>query len=255
MTGWVIAWDEQNPIQHSDGERIAKLRVFPDGRVVALQSVRDPLAEMRIPKDDVTRLVAWLIDEQKATERQMLRFTPEDRIGKVRVPEQVQVDPLLGPHWDQHLGRVAIQRGGKTYDLLQIQSGPEGAAKALQFQKAVASLSNEIEQRLQRLVSLTVAGGDEAVARHAKLADEALRLRHPATSLRVRPETFRGAGFDSDGTRAIYFEFKGDAAFPRGEMTIRVPPSGAPFVDEAAYWTSETEGDCWGRKHEKVPNK
>jgi hypothetical protein len=45
LDSWILAWDEQHCISHSDGVRIARLRVFADGRVVANRRPGEPLIE------------------------------------------------------------------------------------------------------------------------------------------------------------------------------------------------------------------
>jgi hypothetical protein len=64
LEGWVLALDVQNPLRHGDGVRSARLRIFPDGRVLSLPNGRD-LRELKIPTGEVSDLLRWLADDQK----------------------------------------------------------------------------------------------------------------------------------------------------------------------------------------------
>ena len=64
MEGWVLAWDVQVPLRHSGGHRTARLRIFPDGRVLSLPNGRT-LRELKISAGELSELLRWLAEDQK----------------------------------------------------------------------------------------------------------------------------------------------------------------------------------------------
>jgi beta-lactamase regulating signal transducer with metallopeptidase domain len=148
--GWVIAWDVQHAAQHSDGARIARLRVFSDGRVAAWQGLGKPLVEKRIARDEVNALVSWLIDEKGATPRRSLQVI--DDAGKKR---ELFLDPLPTALWDQFGDRVAVKRDGQTYDLVSISPGHDDVLPQIPN-----NLPSDVIDRLQQLIQAAGGGGE-----------------------------------------------------------------------------------------------
>jgi hypothetical protein len=63
----VLAWDVQNPMQHGDGQRSARLRIFPDGRMLVLPNGRN-LRESKIAPEKLAELLTWLVEDRKVPE-------------------------------------------------------------------------------------------------------------------------------------------------------------------------------------------
>jgi hypothetical protein len=246
--GWVVAWDEQHPIQHSSGIRMARLRLFPDGRLLVLQGVLDPIAEARIPTDDVNSLVDWLIDEQAARKRAAFKVKQADGIQT-----EVEWDPLPSALWDQHAERVAVRRKDAVYDLIRF-SPPRDERANDRFgpESQAGPLTDEGRARLLALSALAIAGGPDELKRHVALANQSLHQQVPDTPVEIAPNHLRSAGFDSDGTRALFFEFAKErpgVGFPRGEMAVRISPEDSAYVDRARYWTGESSERAWGLRN------
>jgi beta-lactamase regulating signal transducer with metallopeptidase domain len=181
--GWVVAWDKHNPIQHGDGARIARLRIFPDGRVAVWEGLGKPLAETRIAREEVTELVNWLIDEQHAGARMPMNVVAEDGSKK-----QIFLDPLLGSLWDQEAQRVAAKRGEMIFDLLSVTpERPDRPEPALS--KSAGALDKEVIDRLQQLVNVAAAAVPRAGENPApEKPPEAANVDSPLVSGSVRDE-------------------------------------------------------------------
>ncbi|MDB5384411.1 MAG: hypothetical protein JWM11_57, partial [Planctomycetaceae bacterium] len=241
---WVIAWDDQLPIKQGDHFRFARLRIFPDGRVRALQSLRDPLVETKLSAGEISELVNWLIEAAHATERQPLNIKAEPELNLKN-----RGDPLPASLWNQHGSRISIQREGKVYDLVSIEPPlPDNNGPVSHERFKVA------QDRLKQFVSLAVVGGHAAEDRLIQFANAELKKKYPETPIRLSAENLYSAGHDADGTVAVTFYFSSRETkfnFPTGEITLRIPPGGEAYVDKAAYWTSKAEGQRWGRSLKK----
>jgi hypothetical protein len=64
MEGWVLALDHQVPLRRSGGHRTARLRIFPDGRVLSLPDGRT-LSELKISAEELSDLLRWLAEDQQ----------------------------------------------------------------------------------------------------------------------------------------------------------------------------------------------
>ncbi len=249
MQDWSIAWDSQYPIRNGDHSRVARLRVFADGRVAALQQLRDPLAEIQIPKADAAQLINWLIDDLHATERPALPLTLISKFpsGEVQAGDG---DPLPLSLWDQDGTRITVKRDGKTYDLLSIEphyADRKQPPSHRQFQVA--------RNRLDRLIYLAVLGGTDAQNRAVEFANAELHQRYPKTPIQVGAENIQLVTVDHKGTPMVTFAFSARDAkysFPAGEITLKTPQNEEIFVEHAAYWTGKLEGERWGREVEQT---
>lgn len=61
LEDWSIAWDERHPISHSDGARVARLRLFADGRLVGARSPDQKLFRRRVSPDLAAALISDLV--------------------------------------------------------------------------------------------------------------------------------------------------------------------------------------------------
>jgi protocatechuate 3,4-dioxygenase beta subunit len=245
MQNWSIAWDAQRPIRNGDHSRVAGLRVFADGRVAALQQMRDPLVEIRIPKEDVTQLIDWLIDDLRAIERPPQPLTPLSKTPSGEIQDG-DGDPLPLSLWDQDGSRITVQRNGKTYDLLSIEPRfPE------RNQPESHSRFDVARQRLNRLIHLTILGGADAQNQAIEFANSELHKRYPVTPIQLGAENIHVVKHDDKSVPMVSFSFSArdtKYSFPAGEITLKVPRNGKIYVEHASYWTSKLEGQRWGRE-------
>ena len=178
MTGWVIAWDAQNPMQHGDNSRRAMLRMFADGRVVVIPVAGDPLLRTKIDPKTVQKLVKeW---KAEATERSFDPFLAVKSKGAMLAENYHQFetsmyqavlqfhigDPLPTGLWDQYGERVTICDGGKIYDLLSIEPerleypDPGGT-------RDIAPLTKEMRKELLKLIEQAISE-NKAKEKHKK---------------------------------------------------------------------------------------
>jgi hypothetical protein len=110
--GWAVAWDEQHPISHSDGARVARLRLFADGRIVGARSSHEALVRRKISERAAAALIADLV---------AMAGDPE-----IRADDAVSVSPLGAALWDQYQELVRIVHDGKTYAIHVTHPSAEG---------------------------------------------------------------------------------------------------------------------------------
>ena len=118
----MIAWDDQHRIQHSDGAREARVRVFADGRVIGVRSYRDPLVKRNIDKASLAALVEDLIAmaEKPVSSPTDEKQSPDDKKPLVTLAG----DTALGRGmWDQEQDLVRIRHEGHTYFVHVIHPG------------------------------------------------------------------------------------------------------------------------------------
>jgi hypothetical protein len=77
MEGWVLALDHQVPLRRSGGHRTARLRIFPDGRVLSLPDGRT-LRELKISAEELSDLLRWLAEDQKVSALKPQAAPPDD---------------------------------------------------------------------------------------------------------------------------------------------------------------------------------
>lgn len=121
LSGWVVGWDQQNPIQHSDGARIAKFRLFADGRLVINRGRRQPLAERKISPEEVTSLLGELAEMVTPPE-------DADEIDKLNVAVKklnlgIAHSPLGRGLWDQGQDIVYLRDEGRGDTIRVIHEG------------------------------------------------------------------------------------------------------------------------------------
>jgi hypothetical protein len=196
LKDWVIAWDEQHPISHSDGARVARLRIFADGRIVGARSHLEPLVHARLSKAEVDALVA-------------------DLIAMARKPDVV-VDPKLTVAssplgrglWDQHQDVVHIHRDGERHLVHVTHPGrrdPVGDVspgwkemnerlwKLLQAAKPDAAGGGAaVEDRLAKKVDLAVTGKPLLF-----VLDELEKAHGVAVTIKLKQVREKGASPDS----------------------------------------------------------
>lgn len=128
LTGWVIAWDEQHCIQHSDGARVAKLRVFGDGRVIVNEEYRGSLVEKQISTEEVQQLRERLLAMGSPVESE-----DSSELDDVTIDHDA-VDLLVGSSfpstlrnygmWDQYQDLITVRTGEKTDAICIVHPGP-----------------------------------------------------------------------------------------------------------------------------------
>jgi ankyrin repeat protein len=224
MEGWLLAWDVQNPVQHGDGQRLARLRIFPEGRVLWTPDHRS-VHEFKMSPEGIAELTASLVSE---------RHVPEWKPQKVKYGDrELEMEPATNV-WDAYTNILKFRRDGKMHGIV-VSSGPsnpEGPA------------FDEINKGLMKAVYLAMAGGREGLKRYAEMAGAALSKVTPGTSQEIGEREFSSAGFNSDESLTLRFEFGAGGpglGFPRGEMTVRVPKNGKAFVDLLRVWTSDSQ--------------
>ena len=260
MTGWVIAWDTRDCMQHGDGSRCPKLRVFADGRIMALPSCGDPLSQASIDVKEVQALVKEL--KQRASLRDldgtfvignrfpMLREDYEGFRGslKKKAMEFNVGDPLPLSLWDQTGERVTIFDGDNIYDLLSVE--PEHFDRPDPMgTRNVARITEEIAKRLKELSDLAVIGGRKAFEERIAQANAELRSKIPSTPIRLTAADLSSASRNHDGSLALTFYFSaisGKYSFPSGEIQLVVPAGGTPYVRKAGYCFDKDTDVTWG---------
>jgi beta-lactamase regulating signal transducer with metallopeptidase domain len=147
LPDWVIAWDDQDAMQHGSGWRTARLRIFPDGRIVGLRDLQADLIEARISRRQVADLVDWLIDQMHASQRNWIQV----QAAGGQPLRRVYVDPLPEALWDQTGSRIAVRRKGRIYDLLFIQPPSLDHASSL-YDLRTDLHFDQARERLEELV-------------------------------------------------------------------------------------------------------
>lgn len=135
LEGWVIAWDEQHCIQHSDSARVAKLRIFDDGRVIVNDGYAGSLQEKRLPIDIVRRLRQDLASMAGVTnEVKLLGNTSVISDGELidggeldlqitsRFPTTLNSFAL----WDQYQDSITVRIGQTSHSINVVHPGPDG---------------------------------------------------------------------------------------------------------------------------------
>ena len=131
MEGWVLGWDVQHPIQHSDGQRAALLRIFPDGRLLYLNNGRQ-LQELKLPPAEVNDLLRWLTEEQMVGEQKLDPVEGNDVVQ----PERGRTINM----WNQSTDFLVFVRNGRRHGIVE-SSGASSSAFA------------PIRQRLMEMVN------------------------------------------------------------------------------------------------------
>ena len=132
MKGYVLSWDTQRPIQHSDGEHVAQLRIFPDGRVLSLSNGRR-LKEFKIPAAALAELLRWLVEEGGVGEWKPIKMKIAGTGQEVEIPR-------VGNHWDQATEMLYFTRNGKRYGSV-VESGSPGAEAFNAIRKRLREVS------------------------------------------------------------------------------------------------------------------
>lgn len=122
LTGWILSWDEQDCISHSDGLRTARLRVFADGRVVANPGYNDPLIEKQITPGEVQALVNDILKLNGVNSRELSANVPTSGLSGLSV-ESVSSSPLGRGLWDQNQELIQIREDDKIHDLRVVYPG------------------------------------------------------------------------------------------------------------------------------------
>ena len=137
LEGWVVAWDSQHCIQHSDGARVAKFRLFADGRLIINRDHRRVLAERKIAPDEVKQLLvdlAAMQDQSASLERALLNAVKADPDSIVGLPinidstliQSVAIQTPLGHGlWDQFQDIVHFRRDGRKETINVVYAGPD----------------------------------------------------------------------------------------------------------------------------------
>lgn len=116
MEGWALAWDSQEPIQHGSGEYVAQMRIFPDGRVLALNGGRE-LKEFKITPTELAELTKWLVEEQHVGE-----WKPE-KVKLAETGEEIEMSPVKNM-WDAHTDILIFTLGGKKHGIAVEHNAP-----------------------------------------------------------------------------------------------------------------------------------
>lgn len=224
MEGWLLAWDVQNPVQHGDGQRLARLRIFPDGRVLWMPDHRS-VHEFKMSAEAIAELTTGLVSE---------RQVPEWKPQKVKFGDrELEMEPATNV-WDAYTNILKLRHDGKMHGIV-VSSGPsnpEGPA------------FDEINKGLVRAIYLAMAGGHEGLKRYTDLAEAALKKHAPEAAQKIGEREFSSAGFNSDGSLMLRFEFGAGGpgvGWPQGEITLQAPKTGTAFVSHLQVWTTDSQ--------------
>jgi len=265
MQGWVLVWDRRNYTSHGDGKRRAMLRVFPDGRVLAVRDYGDPLLEGRLTPQELKDVVDFFVEQGKERKPAALKIDPSAGAMLSETYKELQSalrklerehalgDPLPEALWDQIADRVTVIRDDKLYDLMSV-SPSQSSKPGQHWPISPAEFTGEFRAKLGELVVLAAIGSTAERDRLTALAGEELRRRHPETPIRLTAEHLSYAGRNRDGSLYMHFDFMRvpkQYSFPSGELTLHVPRGGEPFVAKARYWTDAQTVDRWGRRVEE----
>jgi hypothetical protein len=138
--GWVLAWDTQEPIQHGSGELVAQMRIFPDGRVLALSNGRHP-KEFTIPPAEWEELTRWLVEDQRIGE-----WTPQ-RATLAHTGQEIELSPVKNM-WDRQTDILVFTRNGKRHGV------------AVEYGSPALVNFTPIREQLRKLAS-SAAGAEE----------------------------------------------------------------------------------------------
>ena len=119
MEGWVLGWDSQNSIQHGDGERVAQMRVFPDGRVLSLSQGQE-WKDFKVPPEELAALLRWLSEDARIGE-----WNPE----KIKSPDGLEFerDPVKNM-WDRETDALFFKLDGKRHGIVAESGGSDAEA-------------------------------------------------------------------------------------------------------------------------------
>ncbi|HWB05001.1 MAG TPA: M56 family metallopeptidase [Verrucomicrobiales bacterium] len=224
MEGWLLAWDVQHPIQHGDGQRLARLRIFPDGRVLWMPDHRS-VHEFKMSPEGIAGLTTSLVSE---------RHVPEWKPQKVKFGDrELEMEPATNV-WDAYTNILKFRHDGKMHGIV-VSSGPsnpEGPA------------FDDINKGLLKAVYLAMAGGGEGLKRYTDIAEAALKKNAPEAAQKIGEREFSSAGFNSDGSLMLRFEFGAGGpgvGWPQGEITLQAPKTGTAFVSHLQVWTTDSQ--------------
>ena len=159
MEGWVLAFDFQVPLRHSGGHRIARLRIFPDGRVLSSPNGR-VLHELKIPADELAELLRWLAEDQKVP------------VVKAQAAQPGDPKPAIGQEFDTWAGGVSFLQF-KHNDLLHsmtVGSHLRNPGSGKELVNPDASAFKAIGERLAELDKKAATAPAKAGANNAKPA-------------------------------------------------------------------------------------
>ena len=117
MEGWSLAWDTQEPVQHGSGELEARMRIFPDGRVLTLNGGRE-LKEFKITPAELAELTRWLVEDQQVGEWKPQKAKLAD------TGEEIELSPVKNM-WDKETDILIFTRDGKRHGIA-VEHGSAG---------------------------------------------------------------------------------------------------------------------------------
>ncbi len=154
LEGWVVSWDHQHCMQHSDSGREARLRIWADGRVVSWEGPHRPIVEHQISPEEVQTLVDDLVamtDSPKIVDL----ATPATEAE----PSEVFVVSPRGPTWNQFQEFVDVRQGDHEHMVHVLYPGMDDPLGSVPLGW------EEMQQRLFDLIDRSggqAAGGEDA---------------------------------------------------------------------------------------------
>ncbi len=146
MTGWVLSWNDQHPIKHSDGAHVARMRIFPDGRVIVADRERG-LLTLNLDDAELNKLLTELRDHPAV--QKLDKRTPRLNVSSDARP----ITPILGGHWDQFSSQVSFTHGDQTYALYYLSTSPSRRPQTVISDEAWSELSKPLRDLAARAKS------------------------------------------------------------------------------------------------------
>ena len=254
MPDWVIAWDSQLPSdQLSNGRRLALLRGFADGRVVAVHGANAELVQTQVAPAEIKALLKKFA--ALGTKRNPVvsgSIVPKEPAG---INASDNDDPL--PRAIEGLigNGLTVIHEGSHYDLMSFQPTAPNVyhSPALRRHK-VAELSDEIRQQLMQLVYRARLGSfDECL----DFANAQLRARYPDTPVELKASDIHQLYSPSKEVIEVIFRFGTygkPVSFPGGVLKVRHDSEGNWSVVNGMYFPDESTSERWSGDQDKSIN-
>ncbi len=260
-TGWVIAWDVRHDGHRRGRDSLeAKMRVFPDGRVVVVSGNQNKdRIEANFGKDWVKKLIEEL--KANAVKRDVYKFLRLD--DKNNAPNAISAednktflsiaakiaDPLPSSLWDASAQRIEIHDGDEIFDATSVDSLQDQSDDSFKALPDFVSDPAKAFALLQQVHWKTLVGGPAKFEAMRQYANDAIVARFPKTPIHLTIDHLHFTSCDENGDRRAAFHFSVDdkvLSFPSGEISVLFPSRGEPYVSTAMYSRGKGDHVHWG---------
>jgi len=260
-TGWVIAWDVRHDGHRRGRDSLeAKMRVFPDGRVVISYDQNNDSTVANFGKKWVIDLINKLkANAVKRDVNKFLRLEDKNNAPNAISAEDYKTflsiatkmaDPLPSTLWDSSAQRIEIHDGDEIFDATSVHSLKDQSDDSFKALPGFVSDPAKAFALLQQVHWKTLVGGPAKFEEMLEYANEAIQVKFPKTPIRLSIDHLHATIRDQNGDRRAAFYFSADQqvfSYPHGQISIVFPVEGKPYVSSAMYYRGEDDDVRWGR--------